>query len=171
MKSFLLFVLISFCCSLTTMAQNSAKDMMKSPPSYTGNIEFTRGSFDGYDYPVKGDSVLVYLKDSSQISFIVFSPKEKKTAPRMLHIDCKALKPVRRKEFNNIRGPSDIVPTNNFDVKFSDEQEGVKSTSVSTAHLTHYSDGDSAELLVMVEHDGLQIYDLFLAKLKKTKSK
>ena len=64
---------------------------------------------------------------------------------------------MKRKRYENIVAPDKSVHTNNYDVKFSNEKSINKGNSNCTVTITHYSNGDDADLTVIVEDNGLEI--------------
>lgn len=164
-KIVILFFLAYLPC--VSYSQEASVDKQeKQKPVYGGKIEFAKGGFGGYNYPQQDDSVLVYITDSTQIRLKVFSSKDKQMPARDLHINFNDLKLLKRKEYQEIVSMDKRIATNNYDMKFSSAS---KTNYSSTVSITHYSNGSVADLTVMVEKDGLQIYDLFLAKLTKFK--
>ena len=156
-NSILLFFLL---CTVELFAQGK----LLGKPSYAGVVEFAGGGFGGYNYPVKGDSVLVYT-DYEKIDFRVFSAKDK-GPDRDLHFYLKYLKLVAKKEFLHIESIDRSIPTGKYDMKFIAEQPG---GSKYTIYLTHYSDGTSAELNILGENEGTRLDNICLVKLVRIK--
>ncbi|MFI5150539.1 MAG: hypothetical protein ACHQRM_12450 [Bacteroidia bacterium] len=150
------FVFISF--SIDAQKHNSGA-------SYSGHIEYTRGNFGSFSYPVTGDSILVTFKDSL-LSFRIFE-KKRKSPDRNLGMDAVAFTLVRSEAFENIITPDKVEKTSSRDMKFTGFVKG-NSTRI-TLYLTHYSDGSMAELTFVQETDGLRADDLFVAALRKQK--
>ena len=158
MKKTLLFFLLVLINAISH-AQKEA-----SMPMYAGHIEYTKGNFGTYNYPVKGDSILVYLKDSA-INFLIFNKNISK--PRTLETRTAHFKMVTRREYNNIVSIDKTVATGNYDMKFVAGNPG--DHAYCNLYLGHYGDGSTAELTLTVESDKIRLYDLFVASLIKLK--
>lgn len=132
-------------------------------PSYAGHIEYASGNFGTYNYPMAGDSVVLYLKDSSYVLVNVFHGKDLKS-PRSMEIDFQNLKLSKRKMYNNIVSIDKTIPTGNYDFVFM-----IDKTSDIYVNLTHFGDGEIADLTLMMLHDEVRIDNLFVAHLTKIK--
>lgn len=139
-------------------------------PSYAGHIDYTTGGFGTFNYPMAGDSVVLYIRDSTYIFFNVFSGKNLK-APRTLEfeINFQSLKLVKRQMYDNIISIDKTVPSGNYDVKFSNKDSKERSSSFVTVYLSHFGDGEIADLTVTIEDNGVRINDFFVAHLMKLK--
>jgi hypothetical protein len=158
MKKIVVAILVTFICSLANAQTYPTK------PDYVGHIEYTKGNFGTYNYPMKGDSILVYLKDST-VDFMIFSKESHN--PRNLEISAADLKQVKKKVFENITAPDNIFPTGNYDTKYACTNSN--SYSNCTLYITHYGDGDIAEMTLIGESGGARLNDLFIATLIKFK--
>lgn len=147
---------------LISSISNGQNHSMK--PDYVGHIEYTKGNFGTYNYPIKGDSVIVYIKDST-IDFIILSIEGNN--PRNLEISSSDLKQVQRKEYDDIITEDKIIPSGSFDLKYTAENSGRYSRC--TVYLTHYGDGTTADLTLIGESGGIRLNDIFTAQLVKFK--
>jgi hypothetical protein len=157
---FVLILLISIQAKCQTNNNNSKS-------VYTGIIEYTTGGFDGYDYPKIGDSVLVYIEDNKLISLTVFPPNERNSS-RHLNISFKNLKLVKKKEYVDIVAIDKLVPTGNYDMKFSYGKD-YKDGNNCTVNLSHFGNGSFANITLIEEENGLRINNLLIANLVKMK--
>lgn len=156
MKKIYLLGLILLCVSLTN-AQSGAK------PDYIGHIEYTMGNFGTYNYPVKKDSILVYIKDST-INFIIF-PRESGN-PRNIEMNA-SVKEVMRKSFDKQDVLNAATPSGNYDRKYWG-----KSTDghiIYSIYINHYGEGEIATMIFTEETNGIRLYNLFVAELVKFK--
>jgi hypothetical protein len=158
MRSLKVIIVLLFISSVTIAQNHPAK------PDYVGHIEYTKGNFGTYNYPVKGDSILVYLKDSS-VDFVIFSKEGNN--PRSVEINSSDLKRVSKKMYNNIVTPTEIVPTGNYDQKFISKNSN--GYSGWTLYITHFGDGSTADMTLIGESDGTRLNDFFTASLIKLK--
>lgn len=157
MKKAYLFGLMLFAISLAN-AQNGG-----TKPDYVGHIEYTMGNFGTYNYPVKNDSVLVYLKDST-VNFIIF-PRESGN-PRNIEMNA-GVKEVMRKSFDKQDVLNAATPSGNYDRKYWG-----KSTDghwIYSIYLNHYGEGEYADMLFVEENSGIVVRNMFVAELIKFK--
>lgn len=163
-STFILPVLFFLCVQFSALSQNGKK------PDYAGLIEYTKGGFGGFNYPEKGDSVYVFLKDENQINVIVFPATEKtKTVRDLKTIVMSDLKLNKKKVYDEMVSPTKFVHTSSFDMKFMTQGGGSDGATYGVVSLTHYGKGDIADLNLIVEKEGLQIYDMLVAKVTKLK--
>lgn len=135
-------------------------------PAYVGVVEYTKGQFGSFSYPQKGDSVYVYT-DFQKISCRIFGHKDA-GGERIIQLDFKSLKLIRKKEFMNIVSPTQSIPTGNYDMKLSN-QAGKKGGTIHIVSLTHYGDGKEADLTILGENDGARLDDICVVKLVRVK--
>ncbi|HTB07930.1 MAG TPA: hypothetical protein VK806_13345 [Bacteroidia bacterium] len=153
--------IIFFLLFLTTLA---SAQTYSTKPDYVGHIEYTKGNFGTYNYPMKGDSILVFLKDST-INFIIF-PKESNN-PRTLEISSTDLQQVSRQMYNNAISTDEMVPTGSYDMKFADKNANPYLGY--TLYITHFGDGSTADMTLLGENKKTRLNDLFVAALVKFK--
>jgi hypothetical protein len=153
----LLFIMV--CVFLSH--QGSSQEMK---PAYTGRVDYTMGNFGTYDYPEKGDSVLVFIK-GDKLNFVVFSVTGRDPLIKSISKEFSGLPMEKKKEYESVESPTKSVKTGNYDMKFSGK--GKVSGKACTMFLGHYSEGNIATLTLMTEYDGLRLYDLCIINLKR----
>ena len=134
-------------------------------PAYGGKIVFTTGTFGSYNHPVSGDSIVVFLIDSTHINFLIHASNDV-SQKRQLDLPMNTLKLTKKKNFQEINDQKIAVPTPYYDMKFIG-RSAYHGGSVYTLTISHYGTGTIANMVLTEEHEGLRIDELFVASLVK----
>ncbi|HXC04506.1 MAG TPA: hypothetical protein VNZ86_07115 [Bacteroidia bacterium] len=131
-----------------------------SKPAYAGHLDYVNGNFGTYNYPVKADSIVVYVHDST-ISFRIFQGRDQ-YVQRGPDVNNQILRLVKSKVYEDIIAPDKSVPTRNRDGKYT----GKGSEGPVWLYLTHYGDGSMADL-TLIQEDGVRLNNMFVAILRR----
>jgi len=145
----------------TTVVAEGKNNEIK--PDYAGHIEFTRGNFGTYNYPELGDSISIYLTDTT-INFVIFNSKEPRNI-KSTDLNSAVLHLVKKEMYDNIITPDKIVPTGNYNMKFMSKDPNDFTNYI--LYMTHFGDGSYAEFTIIGEHDGTRLDNLLVATVTK----
>ena len=136
---------------------------------YGGIVEYTSGGFGSFNYPIKGDSILISIEDGTKINFKIF-PKKEIDRPRVLELSFDFFLLVKKEMYFDLPVPGKRIPTRNYDMKFAYKKEFQNGGSNYTVYLTHFGDGAIADLTVIDEgYGGTRINNLLRAKIIRLK--
>ncbi|MEI6815655.1 MAG: hypothetical protein WCL14_03515 [Bacteroidota bacterium] len=156
-------LLMLFILFFMNIAQAQKNNVLK--PAYAGHIDYANGNFGTFNYPQSGDSVIVFITDSLHINVLIFHGQNV-NEKRAIEAPMGNLKLMRRKVYDDIQAPDKIIPTTSVDAKYLGKSASHNGTSY-TLTITHFGNGNIANLVFVEEHGGVRIDNLFLAVLKK----